>query len=195
MMSQFPVIIDKRDPNIEFLGSEASGAVFSKDKRFRFLLWRIWDESKPLLHWCMLNPSSADQNESDPTLTKCCSFAKKWKMGGVILTNLFPAIATYPVELLKMDDRRGPMAYMEGGIDGPDYVNKKYLLFAAQNSDLTIVGWGNNVQRLNCLRVIEETVYVLNKVRPVKCIRKTKMGHPSHPLYIPLTAEPIDWSI
>lgn len=194
-MTQFPVIIDKRDPNIEVLGSETSGAVFSKDRRFRFMLWRIWDEAKPLVNWCMLNPSIASHDQDDPTLLKCCAFAKKWGMGGVILTNLYPAVATYPVELVAMEDRRGPMAYMEGGIDGPDYVNKKYLSFAAKEASLTIVGWGNNVQHFHSLRAVEETHYTLSKIRPVKCLKITKDGHPSHPLYLPLTTEPIDWSL
>ena len=36
-----------------------------------------------------LNPSTADENENDPTITRCINFAKSWGYGSVCVTNLF----------------------------------------------------------------------------------------------------------
>jgi len=37
-----------------------------------------------------LNPSTADENENDPTITRCINFAKSWGYGGVCVTNQNP---------------------------------------------------------------------------------------------------------
>ncbi len=45
-----------------------SGAIISDDKKYRYQLWRIWDDSKPKILWIMLNPSTADESIDDPTI-------------------------------------------------------------------------------------------------------------------------------
>ena len=48
----------------------ASGAVFSKCRRWRYLLWRRWDEKRPSANFLMLNPSTADETQLDPSCTR-----------------------------------------------------------------------------------------------------------------------------
>jgi hypothetical protein len=55
-----------------------TGAEFSKDRIHRYALYRIWDESKPLIMFIGLNPSTADENKDDPTIKRCVAFAKHW---------------------------------------------------------------------------------------------------------------------
>ena len=43
-----------------------SGAQFSRCRRWRYLLWRRWDESKPVANFLMLNPSTADELKLAP---------------------------------------------------------------------------------------------------------------------------------
>ena len=50
-----------------FDDSESTGALFDADRKYRYLLWRRWAPGAPLL-WIMLNPSTADETELDPTL-------------------------------------------------------------------------------------------------------------------------------
>ena len=78
---------------------ENNGAVFSECGKYRYALWRIWDESKPAVMFIGLNPSTADEKESDPTITKVISFAKSWGFGAVYMCNSFPYISTNPDEL------------------------------------------------------------------------------------------------
>jgi hypothetical protein len=48
----------------------ASGAAFSKCRRWRYLLWRSWDEKRPAANFLMLNPSTADEVKLDPSCTR-----------------------------------------------------------------------------------------------------------------------------
>ena len=43
---------------------ESSGATFSPCRRYRYTLWRQWDERPPAT-FIMLNPSTADETRDD----------------------------------------------------------------------------------------------------------------------------------
>lgn len=79
------------------------GAVISECGLYRYRLWRIWDDSKPLCMFVMHNPSTADAQEDDPTIRRCVGFAKSWGYGGIYIGNLSPYRATKPTEMLKVD--------------------------------------------------------------------------------------------
>ena len=51
--------------------NEPSGAVISDCGTHRYALWRVWDHSKGLVMFIMLNPSTANATEPDPTITRC----------------------------------------------------------------------------------------------------------------------------
>ena len=50
------------------------GAVITGN--YRYLLWREWDSSNKTISFIMLNPSRADAQINDPTITGCINFAK-----------------------------------------------------------------------------------------------------------------------
>jgi hypothetical protein len=74
------------------------GALLSEDGRYRYRLWRLWDDLAPVMVWVMLNPSTADADLDDPTIRKCIGFAKANRHGGIIVVNLFAWRATDPKE-------------------------------------------------------------------------------------------------
>ena len=82
-------------------------AKFSACRKYRYALWRTWDESKPNVMIIGLNPSTADENENDPTITRCINFAKSWGYGGVCVTNLFAYCATVPSDMKASNDPIG----------------------------------------------------------------------------------------
>ena len=57
--------------------------------KYRYRLSRIWDDKKPLVLFIMLNPSTADAEQDDPTIRRCIAFAKNWGYGGFMAGNLF----------------------------------------------------------------------------------------------------------
>lgn len=60
-------------------------AVLSEDRKYRYLLSRNWDDTKPTVLFIGLNPSTADEKEDDPTINKCISYAKSWGNPGRLL--------------------------------------------------------------------------------------------------------------
>ena len=82
-------------------------AKFSACRKYRYALWRTWDESKPYVMIIGLNPSTADENKNDPTITRCINFAKSWGYGGVCVTNLFAFRATVPSDMKTSNDPIG----------------------------------------------------------------------------------------
>ncbi len=118
-----------------------------------------------------LNPSTADENTDDPTLTRCINFAKKWGYGGVRTANLFAFRATDPVVMKAAKD---PV--------GPD--NNKWLKKLAQETDLTIAAWGNDGSFLGRSEQVKALLPNLH------CLKINKSGEPAHPLYQPGSAMP-----
>ncbi|MEO8632426.1 MAG: DUF1643 domain-containing protein, partial [Chloroflexota bacterium] len=107
----------------------STGAVFSGDRRYRYRLWRRWELSRPLIAFCMLNPSTADERSDDPTIRRCIGFARDWGYGGVEIVNVFALRATDPRELRRLRDPVGPR-------------NDSYVLDAAERAASVVIAWG-----------------------------------------------------
>lgn len=77
-----------------------AGAVFSEDRLYRYKLWRIWDESKPLIAFMGINPSTANETEPDNTIKRVMAITKNNGFGGIYMINLFGLVSTDPDVLL-----------------------------------------------------------------------------------------------
>lgn len=150
-------------------------ANISKDKIYRYTLSRTWDSTKPTVLFIGLNPSIADENVDDPTVTRCINFAKDWGYGTLLMANLFAYRTTYPKEIYLIDD---PI--------GKD--NDYYLLECVKQSDLIIACWGNNGTYMDREKIIKELVPNLY------CLQKNKNGTPHHPLRLPRNINPIPFN-
>lgn len=147
-------------------------AIISKDKIYRYKLSRTWDSTKPTILFIGLNPSIADENIDDPTITRCINFAKDWGYGTLLMANLFAFRSTYPKDI-----------YDPIGKD-----NDHYLLECVTQSDLIVACWGNNGTYMNREKVITELVPNLY------CLQKNKNGTPHHPLRLPRNIHPLPFN-
>lgn len=155
-----------------------SWAVISDCGRYRYELGRRWGGSEhgvTLLDWVMLNPSTADADQDDPTIRRCMKFAKDWGFHGIRVTNLFGYRATNPDELAAADDPFGP--------DNGDYLSARYPL-----SPMTVCAWG--AHKLvssygNPSLFKRESAFV--------CLGYNKDGSPKHPLYVPANRGVSPW--
>ena len=156
------------------------GAIISDNKKYRYLLWRRWDKSKPMVTFMMLNPSTADASQDDPTIRRCVGFAKSWGYGGMYVCNLFAYRATNPKELLTADDPFGDE-------------NGWHIALAFQVSEKVVCAWGNRPilnklmkgqQELDLIQIAEDKLYY---------IELSKDGTPKHPLYLKKNLEPKKW--
>lgn len=147
------------------------GAELSNCQAYRYLLWRIWDTTKPTFTFIGLNPSTADAVNDDPTIIRCINFAKSWGGGGIHMLNLFAYRSSYPIEMMNAKDPVG------------EY-NDMYLKEYALKSEKVIACWGNYGGFNNRSMVVKE---LLNS--EFYYFDLNKSGEPKHPLYIKGDAE------
>ena len=148
-----------------------SGAVFSDCRKYRYALWRMWNEHKPIAMIIGLNPSTAEQTRNDPTITRCINFASSWGYGGVCVTNLFGFRATAPTELKAHHDPIGKE-------------NDAWVHEMAKVAAITVAAWGNHGKFLN------RSLEILPSLDQLHCIKMNKSGEPAHPLYLKAELKP-----
>ena len=149
-----------------------SGAVFSDCRKYRYALWRMWNEHMPIAMIIGLNPSTADQTRNDPTITRCINFASSWGYGGVCVTNLFGFRATSPTQLKAHHDPIGK--------DNDAWVHEM-----AKGAAIKVAAWGNNGKFLN------RSKKILTSLDHLHCIKMNKSGEPAHPLYLKAELKPV----
>ena len=151
-------------------------AKLSECRKYRFALWRVWDDSRPHVMFIGLNPSTADETEDDPTLIRCINYAKSWGYGGVCMANLFSFRATEPGDLLVATDPVG-------------HETDKWLAELSGKAALVVAAWGNTggfMGRSQQVRLLMPDLH---------CLKINKSGEPAHPLYQEAALHPVPMSI
>ncbi len=142
-----------------------SGAEFSDCRRYRYALWRIWDENKPKMMFIGLNPSTADETAPDPTITRVCGIAETNGFGGIYMMNCFPFVTADP-DLLELNG------------DALD-INNRHLKQIAEKCQEIVFAWGD-------FKVVkkEGRDLAMRAMFPnAKALHINKSGSPKHPLY------------
>lgn len=157
------------------IGEGISGAVFSdSNKRFRYALWRVWQPTSSKVLFIGLNPSTANDIKDDPTITRLIGFAKSWGFGGLFCGNLFSLVSANPDVLWYQSSLEQPMGPNDNAI-------KKMRELCVK----VVVGWGNDGRFAGARP--KEILALLGE--PVFCLKTTKLGEPSHPLYMPIESQ------
>lgn len=154
--------------------SEVS-AVFSECGQYRYQLREVWDESRPLVMWLLMNPSVACLDYSDPTLRKTGKYARSWGYGGQLVCNVHAYRVTKMDRLLEAAD---PV--------GPD--NDRRILEMAAQAQMVILAYGQPPKSLR--QRSRDVVALLSDHSHLCYLRLSKNGTPVHPLYLPGTLAP-----
>lgn len=164
-------------------------AVLSSCGTYRYTLLRIWNCAKPRVVWVMLNPSTADALQDDPTIRKCASFADLWGFGAIEVVNAFGYRATDPRDL--HNAVRGPRNSDIVGRDN-DYgvLGISGLIPALDRAGKIVVAWGAHLAVFPNRR--RQLTQILQG-RRIECLGVTQDKHPKHPLYVPLATPLIPW--
>ena len=157
---------------IETNGSK--GAELSICRCYRYSLWRLWDTSKPSVLFIGLNPSTADEYEDDPTLSKCMQYAANWEYGGVYMANLFAFRATQPRDLFKADEPIGNK-------------NDDWIRRLNNKAAITVAAWGNHGMFMGRSSAIKP------QLKNLYFLRLNKTGEPAHPLYLRSNFKPFQF--
>lgn len=152
---------------------------FSKCGLYRYQLREIWDTSKPLVLWLLMNPSVACEAFSDPTLRRTGNFARAWGYGGQLVGNVHAYRATDKNRLLEVADPVGPK-------------NDAMILKMAAKAETVVLAYGQPPKALR--HRSREIVALLSDHPGLSYLRLAKDGTPMHPLYLPgdLCPKPYD---
>lgn len=151
--------------------SDLAGASFSEDRRYRYLLVRRWNPSLPDATFIMLNPSTADEHDDDPTIRKCIGFAKRWGCGGIKVVNLYAYRATQPRDCFAASDPTG-------GAEADAAIIHAAGSAAALGWPL-VAAWGANEKGARAAEVLAWAA-----MRHAQCLGFTRSGQPRHPLML-----------
>lgn len=154
--------------------SETSGAMLSDDKVYRYALWRVWDKRKPYALFVLLNPSTADAEMNDPTVTRLIKRARNAGHGALVVVNAFAYRATDP-DTLKRFARDG------GNPIGP--MNDETIAKWAKHAQAAILGWGRHCDDVvpGRSKAIIDLLAAIGV--PTFAIGVNNDGSPKHPLY------------
>lgn len=139
--------------------------------KYRYHLTRVWDEKLHPLTFVMLNPSTADADQDDPTIRRCIGFAKREGYGGISIVNLYAYRATDPEQLKHVND---PF--------GVGNLNAQREAIEKANGRPVICAWGTKGTLHGGYR------HFINLAQRnganLAALGITKDGHPKHPLYL-----------
>lgn len=186
----------------EYIGS---GAVISACGNYRYRLWREWrlgnstqwdmwteDDGSPALDgagqqlgeplscvFVMLNPSTADADQDDPTIRRCVTFAKAWGYDRLEVVNLFAWRATNPRDVLAMTGSK---------TDPVGAANREHVRRAIERAGMIVCAWGAHGGHIGQ----DETMlgWIEEHDGQPHALRVTKDGFPAHPLYLPGDLKP-----
>ncbi len=140
---------------------------------YRYRLSRRLGEGSRAVAFVLLNPSTADRFDDDPTIRRCVGFARCWGFDRLLVVNLFALRATRPADLKLARDPVGAG-------------NDREILRACREAELVVLGWGNHGRHMGRGAIVRRR---LSGFAP-RCLGVTNLGEPRHPLYLPGDAAP-----
>ncbi|MDR9781639.1 DUF1643 domain-containing protein [Rhizobium redzepovicii] len=158
--------------------------VFSECGLFRYLLEHDFGGTGPVISLGMVNPSLANGENNDQTMTKVDGFAVRLGASKVVVWNPFARIAKDIRDLRHVDDPIGPE-------------NDAYIAQAVQDADIHIVAWGPLSKLPKPLRNRwRSVVEVLAAVgaKPM-CWGTALDGQPLHPLMLAYATPLVPWEV
>lgn len=159
-------------------------ATWSTCKRYRYTLRRTWSAGDRIVAWLLLNPSTADETQDDPTIRRCINFSKSWGFDGLIIVNAYAWRSTDPAGLRSLE------CAAAGGPVGAG--NDAAITTAVTESALTVCGWGGNLNLGDGRRA--QLSHLLAGA-DLTALRVNSDGSPGHPLYLRGSLQPLPFSL
>ena len=149
-----------------------NACVFSPCRRYRYSLEHRWDDLMPVrrILWIGLNPSTADEQQLDPTLRRIKNFSDVWGFNCFVMTNLFAFRATRPEDMKAALDPVGPQ-------------NDATLTRLSRTSEMIVAAWGKHGSLCQRERIVTELIRATSPQK-IHCLAVNADGSPKHPLYV-----------
>jgi hypothetical protein len=124
-----------------------------------------------------MNPSTADENDNDPTIARQCVRAKRLGFGGVVILNC---------GAIRCTDSRA--AWSDEDPIGPENLETISEEIRNNPSGMFIAGWGKPAADFGADRPVVAIFKEMEK--PLFALAVNSDGSPRHPLYIGYDVEP-----
>lgn len=156
--------------------------VFSECGLFSYLLEHDFGGTGPVISLGMVNPSLANGEENDQTMTKVDGFCLRLGASKVIVWNPFARIAKDIRDLRQVDDPIGPE-------------NDAHIAKAVQGADIHIVAWGPLSKLPKPLRNRWRSVVnvLMDAGAKPMCWGTALGGQPRHPLMLAYATPLVPW--
>lgn len=157
-------------------------AVLSPCNLYRYTLEREfgdYEDGTPYsgagaIMFVMLNPSTADAANDDPTIRRCLGFAHRFNFRELLVANVYSLRATNPQDLWKSTS----------SLRGPEH--EYYFAGLAFRAHRVVMAFGNHAASPD-RRLVEKLVASNFRGDPC-CLKRNKDGSPAHPLYLPASS-------
>jgi hypothetical protein len=153
-------------------------AIFNAEGNRRRWLARRLSDSPKRVGFVMLNPSQADADDNDNTITRCVGFALREGGGVLEVANLADIIETDSKKLTGL-------AHLGAATDG----NSRHYLRHVLGCDLVIAAWGAHRWARGRLANYGAPISTIG----FQCLGVTKAGAPNHPLYLAASTPLRSW--
>lgn len=141
--------------------------------RFRWSLVRAWD-ARPNLLVVMFNPSTADAQRDDPTISLLCHIASWNGFGSITVVNLIP---------LRTSDPTGAVESLRWKDQSHNHENARAVIQAAAKAKAILLAWGTLAARAGGYeRQILAAIKLARPSAEFFCLGTTAEGYPIHPL-------------
>ncbi len=155
---------------------------FSPCRTWRYSWKLIWDPSIPPKQFIALNPSTADEEQADPTVRRCIDYAKRWGAGGLVMTNAAAWRDTDPKAMLKR-------AKAGDDVIGPENTVAYLADIARRCMGNPIAAWGKHATEIKWETELSQCALnrhqeLRQSIGALDCLAINKDGTPSHPLYL-----------
>lgn len=165
------------------------GAVFSPCREYRYTLSRLTGVYRkgvtpglsfappPTCLFIGLNPSTADEEKNDPTVTRMLGFARAWGYERLVVCNIFAYRSTDPLNLYEQHEPVGPE-------------NDVAIHMEALAAAFIVCAWGNHG---DLLQRGDKVRHDLRLLHTLHALGHNAGGQPKHPLYLRADTTPVVW--
>lgn len=148
---------------------------------YRYRLTRYLGGFGPPMVFVMLNPSTADMQEDDPTWTRCIGFGRRFNRECVVAMNLYPFRTPYPEELRDAHRR------------GVDIIGPRGDQPLDNLVGHVVCAWGPPKWPFIRDRIRDIVSLLKRRGHTLYCLGTSKDGSPRHPLMLRNDAQLMPW--
>lgn len=154
----------------------SKGAEFNAERTRRHRLWRIWDYRLPRLIVIGTNPSTADEDDNDATVSRVEERGRRLGYGGIEMINM--------MDIIETDSRLlAQMPYHERCSERNVNDLLTAIGMASRKEADILCAWGKPGHKFGSVSWLTTRAHRAGVT--LFCLRTNKDGSPVHPLYQP----------